>query len=337
MIRRVAILTLALANALYAAAAEFLTQDEIEAKLIEIKSSYIEGCEFWDNGLFSSFGKVDTPFEYICKICGHRTTYKRDCDNIDLELLLEKLHKAVAEFREKRLDISVDERVLCEECRVGMALPDCGEIVRLPRPPPYSTEYSSTGIVIITNFPLRVGDKVRIVNEDRFSYDVYRLDWEYWVPEKSISEDCSEKARWGVPVRLGPGSDCWKVKTISSHWTGGGVVSNSAVNGWVRLWFASGSGRFSVPVRKCCVGKIGMAGKDTCRRELYRYLKWNINGKKSFVRSGDIQIIRRFLDGATKRLLIHCERLRTLFIRGDSEYGSDSTVEDKEIEVEVNL
>ena len=102
MIRRVAILTLALANALYAASAEFLTQDEIKAKLIEIKSSYIEGCEFWDNGLFGSFGKVDTPFEYICKICGHRTTYKRDCDNIDLELLLEKLHKAVAEFREKR-------------------------------------------------------------------------------------------------------------------------------------------------------------------------------------------------------------------------------------------
>ena len=91
MIRRVAILTLALANALYTAAAEFLTQDEIEAKLIEIKSSYIAGCEFWDNGLFGSFGKVDTPFEYICKICGHRTTYKRDCDNIDLELLLEKL------------------------------------------------------------------------------------------------------------------------------------------------------------------------------------------------------------------------------------------------------
>lgn len=97
----------------------FLMQHELDAMLSNLDASP------WPTrycfGYVDYAGKKWTAFDYVCPICGTRTSYP-ERTRISLwgtgyEAFLANLRQTVEFLRGKRLDVRVDERILCSSCR----------------------------------------------------------------------------------------------------------------------------------------------------------------------------------------------------------------------------
>ena len=177
----------------------FLLQHEIDRMLADLDASPWPGRLGIACGHVDFAGKGWAAFDYICPTCGTRTSYPQlICgphwgDGYDA--FLKDLRQTIEFLRSKRLDVRIDERILCSSCRVSLKIPDRGEIVALPEKWPPNRYFLSSYLTTAprTNFPFRVGDKLRIVSERNiwgwYCYLVIRENASYWIAAKDVSPE----------------------------------------------------------------------------------------------------------------------------------------------------
>ena len=184
-------------------AAQFLTQAEIRARLDELYMPLSDGSICWAyrhvDRCYNTCGPFK-PYEYRCPTCGESTWYREKIligTGIDIAEYLTWARKAVEELRAMRLDVRMDERVLCATCRCELKIPDGGEIVRIPEFWPARSGRCDV-------FPYSVGEKVDIVNEPyRNLFGVARPGQTYWVRAKELAEAIKRKDNRLMDVYMG--------------------------------------------------------------------------------------------------------------------------------------
>ena len=286
----------------------FLMQHELDAMLSNLDASP------WPTrycfGYVDYAGKKWTAFDYVCPICGTRTSYP-ERTRISLwgagyEAFLANLRQTVKFLRGKRLDVRVDERILCSACRKALNVPDRGELVALPTRWPPSRSFLSSPLSnpCRTNFPFRVGDKLRIVSEQNIwgwhCYCVLKENASYWIAAKDVSSGGKITARntdsW---VRLGPGESYPSVGFLnrSCEPESGVPMPETATNGWMRLRVANECCYYAYYVPTCLVGRLTSSGAALGRKDLFERLKWTINGREIEIESDDCLLLRTFFSG----------------------------------------
>ena len=284
----------------------FLSPREIDEMLADLDASpWPKGC-VWGHVDFA--GKKWESFDYVCPTCGTRTHYPELVRSPrwgeGYASFLTNLHQTVEFLRSKRLDVCVDERILCQSCRVDLKIPDRGEIVALPtRWPPNRYFFSPQHDAFRTNFPFRIGDKLRILSEPkRWGEPVYcavKENASYWIVAKDVSPEGRITARgtdsW---VRFGPG-DTFPSIGFLNRWCdldSGVPLPETVTNGWMRLKVADDR-CYAYYVPTGCVGRLTSSGAVLGRCDLLEHLKWTINGREIDIESDDCILLRTFFSG----------------------------------------
>ena len=284
----------------------FLLQHEIDRMLADLDAS--PWPTSFGIGFVDFAGKEWAPFDYVCPTCGTCTSYPRERGNPFRDegyaAFLTNLHHTVAFLRAKRLNVSVDERILCSSCRTALNVPDRGEIVSIPKKWPPSMNFGYGYDAARTNFPFRVGDKVLISDEcnmwGRRCYRVVKENASYWIAAKDVSPDGKITAEGtGSWVRLGPGPSCPSVGFIN-RWgepERGVPIPETETNGWMRLTVATPDLYYACCVPTGYVGRIASSGAALCRHDLFKRLKWTINGREIEIAPNDGSLLRAFFSG----------------------------------------
>jgi hypothetical protein len=287
----------------------FLSPREIDEMLADLDASPLpEGCAW---GFVDFIAKRWESFDYVCSTCGTRTHYpelmRHPRWGDGFASFLTNLHQTVEFLRSKRLDVRVDERILCQSCRVALKIPDGGEIVALPtRWPPNRYFFSPQHDAFRTNFPFRIGDKLRILSEPkRWGEPVYcavKENASYWIVAKDVSPEGRITARgtdsW---VRFGPG-DTFPSIGFLNRWCdldSGVPLPETVTNGWMRLKVADDR-CYAYYVPTGCVGRLTSSGAVLGRCDLLEHLKWTINGRETNIESDDCILLRTFFSGQRK-------------------------------------
>ncbi len=287
----------------------FLSPREIDEMLADLDASPLpEGCAW---GFVDFIAKRWESFDYVCSTCGTRTHYpelmRHPRWGDGFASFLTNLHQTVEFLRSKHLDVRVDERILCQSCRVALKIPDGGEIVALPtRWPPNRYYYSSKHEAFWTNFPFRIGDKLRILSEKiKWNEQVFYAVKEnatYWIAASDVSPEGRITARgtdsW---VRLGPG-DSFPSIGFLNRWgdpNGGVPMPQIVTNGWMRLKVVDDRCyAYSVPTGY--VGHLTSSGAVLGRCDLLDHLRWRINGREIDIWPDDCILLRTFFSGQRK-------------------------------------
>ena len=214
-------------------AAQFLTQDKIRERLDELYMPLSDGSIRWAyrhvDRCYNTNGPFK-PYEYRCPTCGESTWYREKIligTGIDIAEYLTWARKAVEELRAMRLDVCMDERVLCATCRCELKIPDGGEIVRIPELWP---AWSGRRDV----FPYSVGEKVDIVSEPyRNLFGVARPGQTYWVRAKELAEAIKRKDERLMDVYMGPDEKYTKYGRVTC-WAFNCRMPEVVTNGWAR-------------------------------------------------------------------------------------------------------
>lgn len=284
----------------------FLSPREIDRMLADLDASpWPMGC-VW--GHVDYAGKKWASFDYVCPTCGMRTHYpelvRSPLWGDGYASFLTNLHQTVEFLRSKRLDVCVDERILCQSCRVALKIPDCGEIVMLPTKwPPNRYFFSPRHDAFRTNFPFRIGDKLRILSEKKIwgetVYCAVKENASYWIAAKDVSTEGRITARgtdsW---VRFGPG-DSYPSIGFLNRWCeskSGVPMPETVTNGWMRLKVADDR-CYAYYVPTGCVGRLTSSGTVRGRCDLLEHLKWTINGREINIEPDDCLLLRTFFSG----------------------------------------
>ena len=288
----------------------FLLQHEIDRMLADLDASPWPGRLGIACGHVDFAGKGWAAFDYICPTCGTRTSYPQlICgphwgDGYDA--FLKDLRQTIEFLRSKRLDVRIDERILCSSCRVSLKIPDRGEIVALPEKWPPNRYFLSSYLTTAprTNFPFRVGDKLRIVSERNiwgwYCYLVIRENASYWIAAKDVSPEGKITAEgtssW---VRYGPDESYPSIGFLN-RWCepdSGVPILETKTNGWIRLNVANDSSYYAYYVPTSYVGRLTSSGAALGRQDFFKRLKWTINGREIDIKPDDCVLLRTFFSG----------------------------------------
>lgn len=304
-------------------AAEFLTQAEIRARLDELYMPLSDGsisisfCHI--DRCYKTYGPF-RQYEYHCPTCGKSTWYRDKIligGGIDIAKYLTWARKAIGELRALRLDVQMDERVLCATCRSGLKIPDGGEIVRIPELWPGWNGKDDV-------FPFSVGERVDIVCEQyRNVFGVVRPGQTYWVKAKELAEAIERKDERLMDVYMGPGVKYAKHGRVTC-WAFGCRMPEGVTNGWARYQPRdSPLNPPCFPVPRDIVCKLTYAGAKTPRTDIFTPV-WTINGKRVVVWQGDEVLLKKFLtnkhprdDQELRRYTQRLERLLNPKVKGD--------------------
>lgn len=275
-------------------AAQFLTQAEIRARLDELYMPLSDGSICWGyrhvDRCYNTSGPFK-PYEYRCPTCGESTWYREEIligTGSDIAEYLTWARKAVEELRAMRLDVRMDERVLCATCRCELKIPDGGEIVRIPELWP---AWSGRRDV----FPYSVGEKVDIVSEPyRNLFGVARPGQTYWVRAKELAEAIKRKDNRLMDVYMGPDEKYTKYGRVTC-WAFNCRMPEVVTNGWARYQpHDSPLLPTSFLIPKDVLGNLTYAGAKTPRTDIFTPT-WAINGKRVVVWKDDVALLKRFL------------------------------------------
>ena len=225
------------------------------------------------------------PLEYVCEKCGTHTVYPQS--RVMMANLLARYRDGVASLRALGLDIALDESALCKKCRSAkeLKIPMRAKIVGRPR-----LEREKE------RFHWKIGEEVLIESYGTTECKVRTINPEGWIRARDISE---------TGEVLGYASIWWSPPSAGKlYGKRGGVLKRlparpSDPKGWVRVDLsdivqASGENE---SLRTKFLGDFSYEEDDGVSLGRFERLAWIINGKRTFVSGGDIDILRAFLSG----------------------------------------
>ena len=232
-------------------------------------------------------------FEYVCKKCGMRTHYPENDEGLGEELAFYR--DGAAKLRGMGLGIALDESALCRHCTTlkTLDIPTSGVIVSEPN-------LTSDNEWWLKRFGLRVGDAVIVKEWGRRHCRVLPRYIEYWIAGKYIDKD-GRVTGDGVNVRYIPfvkGEGAFVAKK-------GDVLHRLDAQpqdpeGWVRV---------EAPLRiqmtspedyyidSDMIGKRGYKEGEDAHLKRIESLAWVINGKRTVVDRGDVELLGKFMKG----------------------------------------
>lgn len=232
-------------------------------------------------------------FDYLCRKCGMRTHYPENYEGLGEELAFYR--DGAAKLRGMGLGIALDESALCRHCTTLKALdiPTSGVIISEPKRTVDNKWW-------LKRFGLRIGDSVTVKEWGRRQCSVLPRNIEYWIPEKYIDKEGRVTVD-GVNVRYAPivkGDGAFVAKR-------GDVLQRLDAQpqdpeGWVRVEAPLRIKMISPNsyyVDSDMIGKRGYdEGEDTHLKRIGS-LAWIINGKRTVVDRGDVELLEKFMKG----------------------------------------
>ena len=232
-------------------------------------------------------------FDYSCRKCGMRTHYPENDEGLGEELAFYR--DGAAKLRGMGLGIALDESALCRHCTTlkDLDIPTSGVIVSEPK-------RTSDNEWWLESFGLRIGDSVAVKKWGHSLCRVLPCNIEYWVAGKYIDKDGrvtgdEVNVRY-VPLVKGDGAFVAKKGDVLRRLD----AQPHDPEGWVRveaplrILMTSPN---SYDVDSGMIGKRGYEeGRDAHLQRL-ELLAWVINGKRTVVERGDIELLEKFMKG----------------------------------------
>ena len=232
-------------------------------------------------------------FDYSCRKCGMRTHYPENYEGLGEKLAFYR--DGAAKLRGMGLGIALDESSLCRHCTTLKALdiPTSGVIVSEPKPTSDNGRW-------LKRFGLRIGDAVTVKEWGRQHCRVLPRNIEYWIPEKYIDKEGRVigdvvNVRY-VPLVKGDGAFVATKGDVLQRLD----AQPQDPDGWVRVEAPMRilmTSPEDYRVRSDMIGKREYKeGEDTHLKRI-ESLAWVINGKRSVVDRGDIELLEKFMKG----------------------------------------
>ena len=232
-------------------------------------------------------------FDYLCRKCGMRTHYPENYEGLGEELAFYR--DGAAKLRGMGLGIALDESALCRHCTTlkELGIPTSGVIVSEPKRTVDNKWW-------LTRFGLRVGDSVTVKEWGRRQCSVLPRNIEYWITEKYIDKE-GRVTGDGVNVRYAPivkGDGAFVAKR-------GDVLQRLDAqpqdpDGWVRVEAPLRIKMISPNsyyVDSDMIGKRGYEEGEDAHLKRIGSLAWIINGKRTVVDRGDVELLEKFMKG----------------------------------------
>jgi len=232
-------------------------------------------------------------FDYSCRKCGMRTHYPENYVGLEEELAFYR--DGAAKLRGMGLGIALDESALCRHCTTlkDLDIPTSGVIVSEPK-------RTSDNEWWLKCFGLRIGDSVAVKEWGRHRCRVLPCNIEYWVAGKYIDKDgrvTGDKVNVRyVPLVKGDGAFVAKKGDVLTRLDArpGDPAGWVRVEAPLRILMTSPNSYY---VDSGMIGKRGYEeGRDAHLQRL-ELLAWVINGKRTVVDRGDIELLEKFMKG----------------------------------------
>ena len=223
-------------------------------------------------------------FEYVCKKCGTHTVYPKNrkmmADSLD------RYRDGAKSLKALGLDITLDESVLCKKCHSAkdLKIPMRAKIIGRPR-----LEEEKA------RFHWKIGEEVQVVSYGATNCAVRTINPVGWIQAGKISATgevlgFNTSIWWSIPP-AGKlyGTYIGVLKRLPAQF--------SDPSGWVRVDLSDviKERGESERLRTKFLGNFSYEEDDSASLERFERLAWVINGKRTLVRAGDIDILKKFL------------------------------------------
>ena len=230
-------------------------------------------------------------FDYYCRKCGMRTHYPENYEGLGEELAFYR--DGATKLRGMGLGIKLDESALCRHCTSlkALSLPTSGVVIAEPKAKTKDDKW------MCERFGLRIGDAVVILKWFGDWCEVVPKTPEYWIAEKFINSD-----GWVL------GDDVWvRYVPIVKGWGALKVRKGTELRrlpsqagdpqGWVRVDHPKDDFGDYYCVDTRAIGSLGYEEGPNASLQRLEHLAWIINGKRTVVYEGDVELLEKFMKG----------------------------------------
>ena len=230
-------------------------------------------------------------FDYSCRKCGMRTHYPENDEGLGEELAFYR--DGAAKLRGIGLGIALDESALCRHCTSlkALSLPTSGVVIAEPKIKKGNDKW------MCERFGLRIGDAVIVLEWFGDWCEVVPKTPEYWIAEEFIDSD-GRVLGDDVWVRYVPVIKGWGALTVRKGTELRRLPSQAGdPQGWVRVDHPKDDAGGYYCVDTGAIGSLGYEEGPNAVLQRIEHLAWIIDGKRTVVDRGDIELLEKFMKG----------------------------------------
>ena len=280
------------ALAALAAEGKAFSREELNAMLDKLAASPEPKEKRGPTAMCYSMAMPETKaFDYSCRKCGMRTHYPENYKGIGEKLAF--CRDGAAKLRGVGLGITLDETALCQHCTSlkALRLPTSGVVIAEPKAKTKDDNW------MCERFGLRIGDAVSILEWFGDWCRVVPKNPEYWIAEKFVDSD-GRVLGDDVWVRYVPVVKGWGALKVRKGTELRRLTSQAGdPQGWVRVDHPKDNSGDYYCVDTGAIGSLGYEEGPNASLHRLKHLAWIINGKRTVVCEGDVELLEKFMKG----------------------------------------